>query len=148
MTNHPIKSVPDHHDAELVLRLYDLRRESVMRQSRSALMQFLPRTWEDVHAVTQPAHPMNAAWRQVASYWEMAYGMARFGIVNPDYLAENGGEGFFLFAKVQPHLERYRKEISPYAFQNVEWLVKHSASAQRLFEIIQGRVKRQLEAAR
>ncbi len=28
------KDTPDHHDAELVLRVYELRREPVMRQSR------------------------------------------------------------------------------------------------------------------
>ena len=143
---HPIKPAPDHHDAELILKLYDLRREPVMRQSRSAIGQFFPKTWEDVAAVTQPANALNPAWRQCSSYWEMAYGMARFGIVNPDYLAENTGEGFFLFAKIQPHLERYRKEISPLAFYNAEWLLQNSASARRMLEVIQGRLKKMMEA--
>jgi hypothetical protein len=148
MTTHPIKAAPDHHDAELVLKLYDLRRETVMRQSRSAIGQFLPRTWEDIQSVTQPANALNPAWRQCTSYWEMAYGMARFGIVNPDYLAENTGEGLFLFAKVEPHLERYRKEISPLAFHNAQWLLTNSTSARRLLEIIQGRLRKLMDATR
>jgi hypothetical protein len=142
-----IKAHPDHHDAELVLRLYDLRREAVMRQSRDAIFQFLPRTWEDLTAVVlSPAHPQNAAWRQTSSYWEMAYGFAKHGIVNPDFLIESSTEGLFLYAKVLPFLERMRKEISPTAFQNAEWIVQNSAVAKQRFELVQGRVRKMLEA--
>ncbi|MBI5364563.1 MAG: hypothetical protein HZA53_15405 [Planctomycetes bacterium] len=141
-----IKEHPDHHDAELVLRLYDLRREAVMRQSRDAMLQFLPRTWEELSAVMQLGHPQNAAWRQVSSYWEMAYGFARHGVVNPDFLVEGSAEGLVLYAKVLPHLERMRKELSPTAFQNCEWLVKNSAVARQRLELIQGRIKKMAEA--
>lgn len=140
------KQAPDHHDAEIVLRLYDLRRESVMRQSRSTLAQWLPKSWEDVLAIAQPTDPRNAAWRQVSSYFEMAYGMARHGIVHADFLAESTGEGLFLFAKIEPHLARLRKELSPLAFRNAEWMVANSEAAKRLFELFQGRVRKLLEA--
>ena len=137
---------PDHHDAQLVLQLYDLRREAVMRQSRETMGKFLPRTFEDVQAVLQPTHPQNAAYRQVSSYFEMAYGMARHGIVNPDYLAENTAEGLFLFAKIHPFLEPLRAATSPLAFQNAEWLLQHSAAARQRFELFQGRVAKLLKA--
>jgi hypothetical protein len=140
------KAVPDHHDAELVLRLYELRRETVMRQSRDTMGRWYPRTWEDFIAVTEPGHPSNAAWRQVSSYWEMAYGFAKHGIVNPDFLAENAGEGFFLFAKVHPHLERFRRDVSPTAFTNVEWLLGASAVARQRFELIKTRVQKMAAA--
>lgn len=143
-----IKTKPDHHDAELVLKLYDLRREAVMRQSREAMRTFLPRRFEDVAAVAAPDHPQNAAWRQVTSYFEMAYGFARHGIADPDFLAENTGEGLFLFAKVHPHLARFRAEYSPLAFQNTEWLLQNSASARQRFELFQGRVAKLLAAAK
>ena len=46
------KPTPDHHDAELVLRVYDLRREPVMREARSAINgQFWPKSYDDVAAV-------------------------------------------------------------------------------------------------
>ena len=143
--NTRIRETPDHHDAEIVLRLYELRREAVMRQSRDAMMKFLPRSWEDVLAVTKPEHPQNTAWRQVTSYFEMAYGFARHGVVNPDFLIENTGEGMFLFAKVQPFLAQLRKELSPYSFQNAEWLLQNSASARQRFELIQKRVRAMIE---
>lgn len=142
------KDAPDHHDAELVIKLYDLRRESVMRASRSTIMQWFPKTWEDIVAVTQPTHPGNVAWRQVSSYWEMVYGMARHGIVNADYFVENNAEGLFLFAKISPFLERYRKELSPTAFLSAEWITKESKRGAELFELIQARVRKMAETSK
>ena len=141
------KSTPDHHDAELILKLYDLRRESVMRDSRNAInAKFWPKSYEDFIALTKPDHPQNAAFRQTSSYWEMVYGMARHGIVHGDYLIENNGEGLFLYAKIQPYLERFRKEqASPTAFQNAEWISKNTEEGKRRFETIQNRVKKMAE---
>jgi hypothetical protein len=141
------KESPDHHDAELVLRLYELRRESVMRASRDTMMRFLPRTWDELVAVTVPAHPSNAAWRQVSSYWEMAYSFARHGVVNADFLAENGAEGLFLFAKVEPHLERFRKEFSPTAFRHAEWIATQSAMGRERYALVKARVAKMMAAS-
>ena len=110
------------------------------------MMQFLPRTWDEFFAVTQLGHPSNAAWRQVASYWEMAYSMARHGIVHPEFMVENAGEGVFLYAKVAPYLERYRKEVSPTAMLNVEWVVTETATGQRLLGLFQSRIRKMMEA--
>jgi hypothetical protein len=139
------KEVPDHHDAAIVMKLYDLRREAVMRDSRAKMAQFLPRTWEDFLAVTQPAHPSNAAFRQVSSYWEMAYGFARHHIVNADFLIENTTEGLFLYAKVLPFLERFRKEVSPTAFRNSEWITKSCETGKQRLELVQSRVRKMVE---
>ena len=142
------KEHPDHHDAELLLKLYDLRREPVMRQARDTMMRWLPRSFEEVMAVTQMTHPNNAAWRQVSSYWEMAYSFARNGIINPDFLAENGGEGLFLFVKVQPYLERFRKETSPTAFRNAEWIATQCEEGRTRFALIRTRVAKMMETAK
>lgn len=134
------KKKPDHRDAELILKLYELRREAVMRASRNAMLAFLPKSYEDVLALTQPAHPDNAAWRQVATYWEMAYGFARHGIVHADLLAESGAEGLILYAKLEPHLARLRKEVSPTIMQNAEWFARKSPVAKMRLELIRKRV--------
>jgi hypothetical protein len=141
------KERPDHHDAELVLRLYDLRRELVMRQSRDAISnQFWPKTFEDLLEVTKPDHHLNAPYRQVASYWEMVYGMVRHGIVHPEYFVESTGEGLFLYAKVAPHLGALRKNIAPLAFTNAEYVATETAAGRRLFELFTGRVQRRFAA--
>ena len=141
-----IKEAPDHHDADLVLKLYDLRREPVMRESRNAInAKFWPRNAEEAIAVTASDHPLNTAYRQTTGYWEMVYGMARHGIVHPDFLVENNGEGLFLYARIEPHLAAIRKATSPRAFRNAEWVVAHCATAQTLMEIHRARIKRALE---
>lgn len=141
------KETPDHHDAELAFRAYELRRETVMRESRNAINRdFWPKTYEDVLAVTKFDHPLNAPWRQTTTYWEMVYGTVKHGIVNADYFMESAGEGMFLFARVAPYLEELRRDVSPVAFQNAEWVAKNSATGQRLFAMFTARVQKLLAA--
>jgi hypothetical protein len=140
------KDRPDHHDAELALRVYELRREAVMRQSRDEInRKFWPRTFDEVLAVTKSEHPLNAPFRQVGSFWEMVYGIARHGIVHADYFLESNGEGLFLYARVAPYVARYRAEHSPLAFRNAEWAATETETGRRLFELFTARVKKALE---
>jgi hypothetical protein len=140
------KERPDYHDADLVIRLYELRREAVMRESRNAMAsKFWPKSYEDVVAALIPENPLNPAFRQTSTYWEMVYGMAKHGIVNPEYLLESNVEGIFLFAKVHPYLEQIRKDYSPLAFQNTEWITTQVPTGQKYFELISARIKKLLE---
>jgi hypothetical protein len=142
-----IKDAPDHFDAELLLRLYDLRREPLLRESRRFLTaEFWPAGAEEVVALARPDHPQNAAFRQVTGYWEMAYGMARHGIMNPDYLAEYAGEGLFIFAKLQPWLAQLRERTSPRALANTEWLATECEMGRTLFAAMRQRVEHTLAA--
>ncbi len=112
-----------------------------MRESRAAINQkFWPKTYDDVVALTKGDHPLNAAYRQVGSFWEMVYGFARHGVVHPDFWLESNGEGIFVFAKVAPYLDRIRAEISPVAFRNAEWVAKECAEGRRLFAMFTDRV--------
>jgi hypothetical protein len=136
------KELPDYQDVDLILRLYDLRRETVMRQSRDKLMrEFWPKSFDDLQAVAQKMeHPLNVCYRQVSSYWEMAASFVRHGVLNPDLFGENCGEGLFLFARIQPFLSKIR-ETSPFAFQNMEWVIQNCPEARKRFELFQARVK-------
>jgi len=135
------KEQPNYQDAELTLKIYDLRRESKMREARDAMAgKFWPKSYEEFFAVTKFDHPMNAAFRQFSTYWEMVYSFAKHGIMNGDFLVENNGEGIFFYAKILPYLERFRKEYSPTAFQNTEWVVTHTAAGQQRLEILKSRV--------
>jgi hypothetical protein len=142
-----LKENPDHRDADLVLKIYDLRREAVMRESRSAInSKYWPRNAEEAVALIKTDHPLNAAYRQTSTYWEMVYGMARHGIVHSDFLVENNGEGLLLFARVEPYLVQIRQASSPRAFQNAEWIVANSNSATRMMELMRARVEKTLKA--
>jgi hypothetical protein len=143
-----LKPTPDHHDAALLIQVYDLRRESVMRESRQAIMRdFWPKSWDDVQALLKAEHPLNAAYRQTATYWEMVYSMARHGIVSPAFWLENNAEGLFLFVKVAPFLEKIREAGQPTAFRNAEWVAKECPEGQPIYERIRARVA-QIAAAR
>jgi len=141
-----LKDYPDHHDAELVIRLYELRREPTMRAARDALYtDFVPRSYDDIKAVTMNrAHPLNAALRQCASYWEMVYGMARHGIVHADFLVENNGEGLILFAKVHPWLKELRADSGPNSYRNAEWVATNCEEGKARF----GRMKAMVDKQR
>jgi len=130
---------PDHNDADIVIKLYDLRREAVMRDSRNKIvMEFTPHSYEDFMAVANDwENPLNVAYRQVVTYWEMVYGMAENGIVNAEYLVENAGEGLVIYAKCQPYIERYREEVSPFAFRHAEWAAKNTERGRTFVEFIQ-----------
>jgi hypothetical protein len=141
------KDYPDHHDAELVLKLYELRREQVMRESRDLMNRtFWPKGWDEVAAVMKPDHPLNAAFRQTSSYWEMVYGMAKHGVVHADFLMESCGEGMVLLAKMRPYLEQYRQASSPRAFANAEWISVHSETGRLVFATQKARVEKTLSA--
>ena len=115
-----------------------------MRQSRDALNQkFTPKTFEEFAAITKADHPLNAAYRQVGTFWEMAYGLIKHGVLNPDLAMESNGEGLILFAKARPWLDQIRAEINPRAFLNAEWVSTETEAGKRLYPIFEARVKKQ-----
>lgn len=141
------KDYPDHHDAELVLKLYELRRESVMRESRNAINgTFLPKSFEDIQAVLKYDHPLNAAFRQCSTFWEMVYSMARHGIVNADFLLESNGEGLLLYSRIEPWLAEYRAQVSPAGFRNAEWVATQSETGKAISERFRKRYQAVLDA--
>ena len=126
-------TTPTPDDAQVVLKLYELRREEVMRASRDTLLRWTPASFEDVAAIAAFDHEHNAAFRQVTSYFEMAFGLARSGAAHPELVADWCGEGFYLFAKLHPFLAEIREKMSPTAFTNVEWVTQNTeAGAKRL----------------
>lgn len=131
-------------DAEIILKIYDLRREAVMRESRDALnKQFWPKSYEDLSTIlSNIEHPLNAAYRQVTTYWEMVYSLARYGAVHSELLMESNGEGLFLYAKVLPYIDDLRNNWSPLAFIHTEWVVNNSQIAKIRLAAIQNRIKK------
>lgn len=143
------KAAPDHHDAELVIKLYELRREPVMRDSRSAInTQYLPKNESEALAVVKTDHPLNAAFRQTGTYWEMAYGMVKHGVLHGDFMMESCGEGLFLLARVEPYLEAIRKNSNPFLFLNAEWIVANVPRATLVMERMRKRVEAMLATAK
>ena len=128
-------------DAEIILKLYQLRTESVMREARAWVGgQFWPKTAEEFFAVAEnPKDPHNAYFRQVVSYWEMAAAMVLHGALSAELFVDSNGEGFFLLAKFAPILEAIR-ERNPYFLARTSDLIKRFSVAQQRYEEILKRV--------
>lgn len=142
-----LKEAPDHFDADLLLKIYDLRREPVMRESRYALTRdFWPRSAEEVVDILRSDHPLNTPWRQVTGYWEMVYSMARNGVIHAEFLIENNGEGLFLFARVEPYLAELRAATSPRTLRNTEWIASQTENGRVILAHFRGRVAKTLAA--
>jgi hypothetical protein len=133
------KEFPDHYDATIILQLYDLRRESVMREARAAITRFRPASADEAIAILKQDHPLNTALRQVVGYWEMVYGMMKWGILHPDFGLESTGEGMVLFAKMEPYLEQIRAQNTGVRFLNAEWVATHTEAGKTLMERLRPR---------
>lgn len=137
---------PNHHDAELVLQLYDLRREAVMREHRALFIRdFWPRRAEDVLDVVRTEHPLNVAYRQVTTYWEMAYVLCRHGTLHPDLLLESSAEGLFIYARVEPYLAELRGATNPRTLRSTEWIATQTELGRAIMDTQRTRVKKLLE---
>lgn len=129
-------------DAEIILKLYELRTEAVMRQARAWITgEFWPRTMEDYSAVADdPKHPHNAHFRQVISYWEMAAALVLHGAVSPELFFDCNGEGLFVLAKLAHLLDAIRTKNPMFLNKTSELITRFSAAAQR-YEVTLKRVE-------
>lgn len=129
-------------DAEIILKLYDLRREALMRQARAWVTgEFWPATAEEYFAVAaNPADPHNPFVRQVIGYWEMAAAMVLHGAVSAELFVDCNNEGFFLLAKFAPILDDIR-ERNPTFLQKTTELVKRFTAAAARYEAVQKNVE-------
>jgi len=120
-------------DAEIILRLYELRREPVMREARAWVGgAFWPTTAEDYFAVAaNPADPHNAFLRQVLSYWEMAAAMVLHGAVSAELFVDCNGEGFYLLAKFAPILDAIREKNPAFMIKTSELIQRFTGAAAR-----------------
>src|ERR1700739_2675368 len=139
------------HDADLVLKLYDLRREAEMRKARAwATAEFWPKDAGDFIKVVSAFPSQENTWiRQVGGYWDMAASLVLHGALNEDLFLEPGcsGEMFFFFAKVYPYLKEFREKTNnPDAFANIEKLATGSKTARKRLERLLTVVERRRKA--
>ena len=121
-------AVPTYEDAQLVLKLYELRREEKLRAAREWFTgKFFPQTAEDVTAVTGTE---NAYYRMVTTYWDMAASFVARGVVNADLFLDSGGEMILVWAKLGDFVPQLRQALGPNLLVNVEHIVASSPRAQ------------------
>lgn len=112
--------------AELLMQLYDLRREETMRKARNWMFTFNPASVEDIEK-TMMDPEVGAYLRMVLSYWDMAATFVAHGAIDADMFNESNGEQIGVFAKIEPFLEdlRARWEM-PEAYKNLQQVIYDS----------------------
>jgi len=120
-------------DAEIILKLYQLRTEPLMRQARAWITgEFWPETLADYLAVaSNPSDPHNAFLRQVLTYWDMAAAMVLHGAVSAELFVDSNAEGFFLLAKFSHILPEIRERNPTFMIKTSELLDRFSIASAR-----------------
>jgi hypothetical protein len=109
--------------ADLILKLYDLRREETMRKARNWIFGFNP-TSADEYVQTMMDPEVGAYLRMVVSYWEMAAAMVNHGAIDADLFNDTTGEHIIVFAKIEPLLAELREKFErPDGFKHLEKIV-------------------------
>ena len=127
-------------DADLILKLYDLRREPVMREARNWFFSFNPTSAaEYMEAIMGP----NGAYaRMVISYWDMAASLVNNGGIDEQMFNDANGEHLFVFAKIEPILAELRQTWNaPDMLKNFEALVRRIPGNEKTLADMRERIK-------
>jgi hypothetical protein len=121
-------------DAELILKLYELRQEETLRKARRYLVfDFNPKTVEDLRVVsrdTKSEH--NPSWRQAISYWEMAVSLVLRGALDAELFLDSSVESILLYAKFHHfHAETEKQSGNPFMGRTAELIAKYPAATAR-----------------
>jgi hypothetical protein len=142
---------PTAADAELILKLYDLRREAEMRKARNWwLVNFWPESTEDIVKIGGAMGTQENNWmRQAAGYWSMCASLVLSGAINPELFLDPSvsGEMFFIFAKVKPFLADLRTKMkNPRMFANIEKIINSTKQSREWLKYVEGQVASRREA--
>jgi hypothetical protein len=112
-----------HEDADLILKLYELRREPIMREARNWMFTFNPTSVQDVMETMVGEH--SGHFRMVISYWDMACAMVTNGAIDEELFNQTNGEHIFVYMKIEPVIEGLRAMFDNQEFlKNLETVVK------------------------
>jgi len=146
-----VSTTPTAADAEVILKLYDLRREAEMRKARNwMLVNFWPESIDDFLKIANAmGTPENNWLRQVTGYWEMSASLVVHGAVHADLFLEPSfcGEMFFVFTKIKPFLSELREKMgSPSMLSNVERVATWNDAAKNRLKQFESRVEARRKA--
>jgi hypothetical protein len=130
-------------DAKLILKLYDLRREPLMRKARDFVNQFFPQSADEFLRLMQAwGTEENAYVRQVVSYWDMAASLVLRGALHEELFLDSAGEMLFTYAKLHPFLAEIRERLGIAEFlRNMETLLNRSETGRTKLKATLERVK-------
>lgn len=127
-------------EADLILKLYDLRRESVMRQARNWFFTFNPTSLQDF--VDLMMTEQNAYYRMVVSYWEMAAALVNNGAIDEKLFNDANGEHLFIYMKLEPFIPQLKEAFKmPEYLPNLERLIRRMPNIDERLAEMRDRMK-------
>jgi len=134
-----------HADADIILRLYDIRREPVMRDARKFIcFDYWPGSFDELGKMFASGGKEFGYFRQVTSYWDMAMSFVARGALDASLFLDNANEMIFLYAKLKPFLPALRETVSPQFWKRIEDFITSSPEAQQKL----GNISRNVERVR
>jgi len=132
--------------AELIMQLYDLRREEKMREARNWFISFFPESVEDImKAMIDEA--TSGKYRMVTTYWDMAASFVIRGAIDEEMFFDSGGESWVVLSKVQPYLGGLRETIGNANYlRHLEALLMGRPNAAETLEARRESMKRWMQA--
>lgn len=109
-------------DADLILKLYDLRREKTMREARDWFFTFNPQNPQDFIDVL--ISDKSGYYRMVVSYWDMACSLVTHGAIDTEMFNDANGEHLAVYAKLEPFIPALREAFGPQFVTHLEQVVK------------------------
>jgi hypothetical protein len=102
---------PTFDDANLVLKLYDLRREERLRKARAWFAANFKgvATMEQYNTMCAPGSDESAYYRMVTTYWDMAASFVTSGILNEALFYESGRELLFVWERARDLIVAWRQ---------------------------------------
>ena len=131
--------------AELILRLYELRRESLMREARTWFVSFFPESAAEIMQAMIDAET-SAKYRMVTTYWDMAASFVNHGAIDEEMFTEITGEHIVIFSKIEPFLEELRANLGPNYLKNLEKLIMKEPDAKEMLAARRELMKRWMQA--
>lgn len=132
--------------ADLILKLYEMRREPVMREARNWMVGFFPESAQDiVQAMINPK--TSAYYRMVTTYWDMAASFVINGAIEEKMFSDAAGEHIIIFSKIEPFLQELREMTgNPNGLKNLETLVMRMPNAKETLAARREMMKRWMQA--
>lgn len=132
--------------ADLILKLYELRREEKMREARNWIISFFPESTADIMKVMINAET-SAYYRMVVTYWDMAASFVNHGAIDEEMFWDASGEAIVVFSKVEPFLEELRANLGSEKYlKNLETLIMRIPDAKDLLASRREMMKRWMQA--
>ena len=123
-------------DALAILKLYELRSETLMRQARAWFFsEFQPTSGLEILGLMQSGEKQSAFYRMVSSHWEVAAALVNNGGIDEAMFLAANTEHLVVFAKLQPFVAEIRETIGePDYLANLEQLVMRAPNVEKKLE--------------